>query len=183
MGLRFTALDLGGAFLVEPRVNSDHRGFFLESYSEKAFEAQGLNIRFVQDNHSLSRQAGVLRGLHFQIPPSAQTKLVRVTRGSIYDVIVDLRHASPTYGRWLGFELNASNYRMLLVPKGFAHGFCTLEPDTEVQYKVDCLYAPEHDTGLRWNDPTLAVRWPIANPVLSAKDENLPLFRDFASPF
>jgi dTDP-4-dehydrorhamnose 3,5-epimerase len=181
--LKFIGADLAGAFLIEPRVILDNRGFFLESYSDKAFEAQGLSIRFVQDNHSLSRQAGVLRGLHFQVPPSAQTKLVRVTRGAIYDVIVDLRRGSPTYGRWQGFELNASNFRMLLVPKGFAHGFCTLEPDTEVQYKVDCLYARELDTGLRWNDPTLAISWPFADPVLSEKDETLPFFKEFLSPF
>lgn len=181
--MKFIETELSGAFLIEPRVYADNRGFFLESYSDRAFQKAGLCIRFVQDNHSMSSGTGVMRGLHFQLPPSAQTKLVRVTRGTVYDVIVDLRKASPTYGQWRSFELSASNFRQLLVPKGFAHGFCTLEPGTEVQYKVDCLYAAELDSGLRWNDPTLAIPWPVADPVLSEKDERLPFFQDLHSPF
>ncbi|WP_274654028.1 dTDP-4-dehydrorhamnose 3,5-epimerase [Paenibacillus humicola] len=161
---------LPGAKLIEPAVFGDHRGFFMESYNDAAFKAGGIDHLFVQDNHSLSVEAGVLRGLHYQLNPKAQTKLVRVTAGAIYDVIVDIRKGSPTYGQWQGFILSASNKRQLLVPQGFAHGFCTLVANTEVQYKVDALYSPEHDRGIAWDDPALGIDWPVSKPVLSDKD-------------
>lgn len=162
------------AYLIEPQVFGDHRGFFMESYNEKLFSENGIDIKFIQDNHSLSQQAGTLRGLHYQLDPMAQTKLVRVTRGAIYDVIVDIRKESPTFGKWQGFILTLENKRQLLVPKGFAHGFCTLVENTEVQYKVDEYYSKEHDRGVMWNDPELAIDWPVTNPVLSEKDTTHP---------
>src|SRR5690349_6833291 len=140
-----------GVKLIEPSVYGDHRGFFMESYNEAMFKTQGLHYRFIQDNHSFSAETGVLRGLHYQLQPRGQTKLIRVTVGSVYDVVVDIRKGSPTFGHWAGFILSAENKLQILVPKGFAHGFCTLEPNCEVQYKVDELYSPEHDRGIVWN--------------------------------
>lgn len=173
-----------GLLILEPRVFKDHRGFFYESYSAPRFRELGLPVLdFVQDNHARSEEPGVLRGLHFQLPPMAQTKLVRVTRGRVYDVAVDLRKGSPTYGQWEGVELSADNFRQFLVPRGFAHGYMTLEPGTEFLYKVDAPYAPEHDAGIIWNDPDLGIPWPLEKPLLSAKDEQLPRLRDFDSPF
>lgn len=174
---------LKDALLIKPQVFKDERGFFLESYSKKKFSEQGIDIDFVQDNHALSVSKGVLRGLHFQNPPHAQTKLVRVTRGRVYDVIVDLRKNSETFGKWEGIELSAENFLMLFVPKGFAHAYATLEDNTEFLYKVDEFYAPESDSGLIWNDPTLNINWPIKDPIVSEKDGKLPLFKDLESPF
>ncbi|MEI2325698.1 dTDP-4-dehydrorhamnose 3,5-epimerase [Priestia megaterium] len=162
------------AILIEPKVFGDHRGFFTESYNKEMFQQNGIDMDFIQDNHSLSQQPGTLRGMHYQLNDRAQTKLVRVTRGAIYDVIVDIRKGSPTYGEWQGFILSADNKRQLLVPKGFAHGFCTIVENTEVQYKVDELYSPEHDRGIAWNDPALNIDWPFNNPVLSDKDTKHP---------
>lgn len=179
----FIATGIPGLWLYEPKVFSDERGFFLESYNQAGFEAQGLKYSFIQDNHALSRTKGVLRGLHFQLPPKSQTKLVRVTRGEVLDVVVDLRQGSPTYGRHAGFRLSAANFRQLLVPKGFAHGYITLTETVEFLYKVDEYYAPECDSGLIWNDPDLAVDWGGDDPVLSPKDVKLGRFRDFVSPF
>ncbi|MBD3390797.1 MAG: dTDP-4-dehydrorhamnose 3,5-epimerase [Chitinivibrionales bacterium] len=175
--------ELSGVLVLEPRVFGDHRGFFFESYSHREFTKHGIDITWVQDNHSLSRQKGVLRGLHFQRPPHTQTKLVRVVAGSVYDVVVDLRKDSRTFGTWQGFELSAREFKMLLVPKGFAHGFCTLEPDTEVLYKNDAFYEPSAEGGVRWNDPGLDIPWPVAQPIISGKDAALPLLKDLASPF
>lgn len=175
--------NLLGAYILEPNVFGDHRGFFMESFNESVFQELGLDINFIQDNHSLSQSAGTLRGMHYQLNGKAQTKLVRVSRGAIYDVIVDIRQGSPTFGNWQGFILSAENKRQLLVPKGFAHGFCTIVENTEVQYKVDELYSPEHDRGLAWNDNDLAIDWPTNAPVLSAKDENQPLLRDIENNF
>ncbi|MDQ0244809.1 dTDP-4-dehydrorhamnose 3,5-epimerase [Bacillus fengqiuensis] len=158
------------AFLIEPKVFGDHRGFFMESYNQKLFQENGLELNFIQDNHSLSAEAGTLRGLHYQLEPYAQTKLVRVIRGAIYDVILDIRKGSPNFGEWQGFILSEENKRQLLVPKGFAHGFCTIVRNTEVLYKVDNYYSPEHDRGIRWDDPDLNIDWPVAAPVLSEKD-------------
>jgi dTDP-4-dehydrorhamnose 3,5-epimerase len=163
------------AVIIEPKVFGDHRGFFMESYNNESFILQGIDINFIQDNHSLSHQAGTLRGMHYQLSPKAQTKLIRVTRGAIYDVIIDIRKDSPTYGAWQGFILSADNKRQLIVPKGFAHGFCTLVENTEVQYKVDEIYSPEHDRGIAWNDPHLNIDWPVHNPVLSDKDTKHPI--------
>jgi len=169
---------MDGVVLIEPKVFEDNRGFFMESYNERLFAEHGITVRFVQDNHSMSAEAGTLRGLHYQLNPMAQTKLVRVLQGAIYDVVLDLRRDSPTFGRWEGFILSAENRRQLLVPKGFAHGFCTLTPHTHVLYKVDEYYSPEHDRGILWNDPELAINWPCSAPILSAKDQRHPLFRD-----
>ncbi|GGG63358.1 dTDP-4-dehydrorhamnose 3,5-epimerase [Paenibacillus radicis (ex Gao et al. 2016)] len=174
---------LAGVKLIEPSVHGDQRGFFMESYNERDFHEQGLLNRFIQDNHSLSAEVGVLRGLHYQLNPKAQTKLVRVTAGEIYDVVVDLRRGSSTFGRWQGFHLSVSNKLQLLVPQGFAHGFCTLTPNTEVQYKVDEYYSPEHDRGIAWNDPALAIDWPTSTPILSDKDSKHPLLADAENNF
>lgn len=172
-----------GLVLIEPLVFRDNRGFFLETYSLKKFQEAGINCTFVQDNHSRSEETGVLRGLHFQLPPFTQSKLIRVTRGAIFDAVVDLRKDSDTYGKWLGFELTENNFKMLFIPQGFAHGFCTLEKGTEVQYKVDTFYAPEFDSGIRWDDPTLKIKWPVNSPVISKKDALLPLFNQIDYPF
>jgi dTDP-4-dehydrorhamnose 3,5-epimerase len=171
------------AKLIKPRIFEDERGFFTESYNKERFTKEGIRIEFVQDNHSLSHEKGVLRGFHFQLPPYAQSKLVRVTRGSVYDVIVDLRRKSATYGHWEGFVLSADNHLELFIPQGFAHAFCTLEPDTEFMYKVDNFYHPEADGGIIWNDPDLNVNWPVKQPILSLKDRDLPRWRDLHSSF
>jgi dTDP-4-dehydrorhamnose 3,5-epimerase len=171
--MEFQKTKLEGAFLIKPKFFKDERGFFVESYSKKVFQENGIDVDFVQDNHSLSTQKGVLRGLHFQKPPYAQSKLVRVTRGKVYDVIVDLRKNSPTYKKWQGFELSAENGDMLFVPKGFAHAFCTLEENTEFMYKVDEFYSPDSDSGIIWNDSELSIDWPIKNPIMSDKDKKL----------
>jgi dTDP-4-dehydrorhamnose 3,5-epimerase len=177
--------DLPGLALLRPRQFADSRGSFTETYNEKAFHAAGITARFVQDNQSFSAKRGTIRGLHFQLPPAAQAKLVRVLRGSVYDVAVDLRAGSPAYGRWVGETLTADGGEQLFVPRGFAHAFCTLEASTVVAYKVDDFYAPASDSGLIWNDPTLAIEWPVAadEVVLSDKDLRLGRFADFASPF
>jgi len=169
---------LPGVRLIEPAVFGDRRGFFIESYNERRFAEHGMTPHFVQDNHSMSAEAGVLRGLHYQLNPRAQTKLVRVTVGAVYDVVVDIRRGSPTFGQWQGFLLTADNKRQVLVPQGFAHGFCTLVPNCEVQYKVDEYYSPEHDRGIAWNDPALGIDWPTHSPVLSDKDGKHPVLAD-----
>lgn len=174
---------LEGAYLITLKVFDDERGFFAETYSQKKFKEMGIDADFVQDNHSMSVTKGVLRGLHYQNPPNAQAKLVRVTKGAVYDVIVDLRKESPTFGKWEGFELTDNNHRMLFVPRGFAHGFCTLEDYTEFQYKCDNYYAPESEGSIIWNDEDLKIFWPIVDPILSAKDANAQKFSDFVSPF
>jgi dTDP-4-dehydrorhamnose 3,5-epimerase len=178
-------LALGGVVLIRPRKFPDSRGHFLETYNARSFAEAGIETRFVQDNQSLSVQRGTIRGLHFQTPPNPQAKLVRVLKGAVFDVAVDLRAGSPTYGRWCGATLTADGAEQLFVPRGFAHGFCTLEPDTEVAYKVDGFYAPTSDAGLRWNDPTINVAWPIApdEAVLSDKDSKLPYLAAFTTPF
>jgi dTDP-4-dehydrorhamnose 3,5-epimerase len=176
---------LAGVKIVTPRKHGDHRGFFSEVYNETTWRAAGLDIRFVQDNHSLSAAAGTIRGLHFQIVPRAQAKLVRVARGRVLDVAVDLRRSSPTYGRHFAIELSADNWAQLFVPVGFAHGFCTLTEDAEVLYKVSELYSPAHDRGLAWDDPDLAIAWPFTaeQATLSDKDRRWPRLRDLADVF
>ncbi len=170
--------------IITPKKFGDDRGFFSETFNAKELAEDGFDKPFVQDNQSLSKETGVLRGLHFQTPPFAQDKLVRVLRGSILDVAVDLRKSSPTYGRHFVIELSADNWKQLLVPVGFAHAFCTLEPNTEVAYKVTNYYAPQCDAGLIWNDPDLAIDWPNGlQPILSEKDAILPNFSNFQSPF
>lgn len=184
-----TPLEIPEVKLIVPKRFEDARGFFSETYNAERFAEHGIDIAFVQDNHSLSRPVHTLRGLHFQIPPHAQDKLVRVIAGRILDVAVDIRQGSPTYGRHVARTLTAAGGEQLLVPKGFAHGFCTLEPNTEVLYKVSATYAPAHDKGLLWNDPALDIAWP-ADPdtmVLSDKDRahpplaELPAYFDHAS--
>ncbi|MCY7485303.1 dTDP-4-dehydrorhamnose 3,5-epimerase [Paenibacillus alvei] len=172
--MKVQALSLKDAYIIEPVVHRDHRGFFMESYNDQKLKVKGISYNFIQDNQSLSIEAGVVRGLHYQINPKAQTKLIRVLSGSIYDVILDIRKSSPTFGRWVGVTLSEHNLRQLLIPKGFAHGFCTLSPNTQVLYKVDEYYSPEHDRGILWNDPNLNIDWPTPNPILSDKDKVQP---------
>jgi dTDP-4-dehydrorhamnose 3,5-epimerase len=172
--------------LIVPKRFGDARGWFTEVYSEPAFAKLGIRCRFVQDNHSLSAPRYTLRGLHFQMPPRGQNKVVRCIRGRIFDVAVDVRKGSPTYGQWVGTELSAENGHQLFIPIGFAHGFVTLEPDCEVTYKCSDTYAPECDRGIRWDDPAIGIDWPIpvgAHPELSSKDMTQPLLADFDSPF
>src|SRR5215213_1772162 len=179
------SLKLAGLLSLIPRQFPDARGSFAETYNERTFAAAGILARFVQDNQSFSAKRGTIRGLHFQLPPAAQAKLVRVLRGSVYDVAIDLRVGSPTFGRWESVTLTAERGEQLFIPRGFAHAFCTLEPETVVAYKVDHYYAPASDSGLIWNDPTLAIEWPVApdGVVLSDKDLKLGRFADFVSPF
>ncbi|MEC5270322.1 dTDP-4-dehydrorhamnose 3,5-epimerase [Heyndrickxia coagulans] len=183
--MKISKTNLEGVLVIEPAVFGDHRGWFMETYNEKNMAEAGVKLKFVQDNHSFSATKGTLRGLHYQMSPKAQSKLIRCTRGTIFDVAIDIRKGSPTYGKWYGLELSAENKKQLLIPKGFAHGFMTLTDDVEVQYKVDELYAPECDRGIRWNDPTIAVDWPIHDiqPVLSAKDEKAPLLEEAENNF
>ncbi|MDR2695445.1 MAG: dTDP-4-dehydrorhamnose 3,5-epimerase [Deltaproteobacteria bacterium] len=174
---------LPGLCILCPRVHRDQRGFFLETFREEFFQSLDTPVHFVQDNHARSEEAGVLRGLHYQTPPAAQTKLVWVSRGAAFDVAVDLRRASPTYGKSYGLELTAENFLRLLIPRGFAHGYMTLEPGTEFHYKVDHYYSPEHEGGLRWNDPALLVDWPKREPIMAGRDKNWPLLADLPAIF
>ena len=175
--------DLEGVLLLTPKRFGDARGFFSESWSKRAMQAAGLDFTWVQDNHSLSMQAGTVRGLHFQSPPHAQDKLVRCGRGALFDVAVDVRRGSPTYGRWVGYELSFENGRQLLVPAGFLHGFVTLQPDTEIIYKCSDYYAPDCDGAVRFD--SLDIDWNMhgLEPVLSDKDAAAQAFADFDSPF
>lgn len=176
--MKTTRLTLEGALLLEPAVYRDSRGFFMESYKEALLQEAGISISFIQDNQSYSAEPNVLRGLHYQANPKAQTKLLSVVSGAIYDVIVDLRRSSPTFGRWESVILSEYNHRQILIPKGFAHGFCTLVPDTRILYKVDEYYAPEYDRGILWNDPALGIDWPTSEPILSEKDRQHPPLRE-----
>lgn len=174
--MRISPQAIPDVLLIEPARHGDARGFFSEVWKRSALAAAGLAADFVQDNHSLSRDAGVLRGLHFQRPPHAQGKLVRVARGRILDVVVDIREGSPSFGRHVTAELSAANWRQIWVPRGFAHGFLTLEPDTEVLYKVDAEYHAASDGGIAWDDPALGIPWPLppGGPILSEKDRAAP---------
>ena len=177
--------NIPGVCLLKPRYFYDERGYFVETYNERSARDLGLTSCFVQDNQSFSVKRGTVRGMHFQVPPKPQAKLVRVLHGSIFDVAVDLRLGSPTFGHWTAVTLRASDGHQLFVPWGLAHGYCTLEPNTEVAYKVDDYYAPGCEQGLAWNDPTLAINWPVTpvDAVLSDKDRKLGLFADFTTPF
>ncbi|QCO55902.1 dTDP-4-dehydrorhamnose 3,5-epimerase [Pseudorhodobacter turbinis] len=177
--------ELAGVLIITPPRFGDHRGFFSESWNSARAKAAGIDTDFVQDNHSLSRDVGTVRGLHFQSPPHAQAKLVRCGRGSLFDVAVDARKGSPTYGRWVGVELSFENGRQLLIPAGFLHGFVTREPDTEIVYKCSDYYAPECDGAVRFDDPTIGIDWGVAPEaaILSEKDAKAQLFADFDSPF
>ena len=179
------AFVLPGVWVSKPVRFHDARGYFVETYNMCSTQDFGVMASFVQDNQSLSFKSGTVRGLHFQIPPKPQAKLIRVVRGSIYDVAVDLRIASPTFGQWTATTLTAHHGEQIFIPRGLAHGFCTLEPDTEVAYKVDEYYAPELEQGLAWDDPTLAIDWPVlpGDAVLSDRDRKLGSFANFVSPF
>lgn len=172
--MRFTPVFLSGAMLVEPERRQDARGWFARVYCEKEFAERGLPTRMVQTNLSLTRKAGTLRGMHFQKAPDAEDKLVRCARGAIWDAIVDLRPQSPTYCQWFGAELSEDNGRMLLVPKGFAHGFVSLTDDAAVTYQVSAFYAPESEGGARWNDPAFNIDWPVPVLDMSDKDRSWP---------
>lgn len=174
---------LTGVLIIEPKVFGDHRGWFVETYSQRRMLESGIDIEFVQDNHSFSAQKGTLRGLHFQNHPHSQAKLIRCTRGRVLDVAVDIRKGSPTYREWVAVELSGDNFRQLLVPKGFAHGFVTLTDNVEVEYKVDDYYAPDCDRSIRFDDPDIGIDWGTADPIISAKDLNAPLLKDSDANF
>lgn len=177
--MKLTKLPLEGLVLIEPRVFEDSRGFFLESFRQSLFAEAGIDCEFVQDNHSRSRK-GTLRGLHYQSSPG-QAKLVRCTRGKIWDVAVDIRPNSPTFGKWHGVELSEDNFQMLFVPIGFAHGFAVLSDMAEIQYKCSSYYNGETECGIDWNDAELAIKWPVNDPILSNRDQALPSFADYRS--
>lgn len=181
--MNFIKTEIEGLVIVEPKVFGDHRGFFMESWSERAFAEAGLNYTFVQDNHSSSTVKGTLRGIHFQRGDKAQAKLVRCVRGRVLDVAVDLRPGSPTYKKWVAVELSEENKRMVMIPRGFGHGFVTLTDNVEFLYKADNPYAPESEGGIRWNDPELNIDWGLQNPVLSDKDKVNPFLKDTVTDY
>jgi len=184
--VQITTTKLPGVLILTPARFGDARGFFSESWNRKTLAAQGITLDFVQDNHSLSAQIGTIRGLHFQSPPHAQAKLVRCGRGCLFDVVVDIRRGSPTYGHWLGAELSAENGQQILIPAGFLHGFITRAPETEIIYKCTDYYAPACDGAVRFDDPDIGIDWGLpagVAPVLSDKDAAAPLLRDLDSPF
>jgi dTDP-4-dehydrorhamnose 3,5-epimerase len=183
--LTVTPTKIEAVKVITPKSFGDPRGVFTETYNRNRFTEHGIGLDFVQDNQSSSVDTGTIRGLHFQSPPAAQDKLVRVLRGSIFDVAIDLRRSSPTYGQWVGETLSAENGKQLLVPIGFAHGFCTLEPDTHVLYKVTNFYSPANDLGLAWDDPDLAIDWPLngGKAMLSDKDTRQPAFKSLPTYF
>ena len=180
-----TTTKVPGVLVLKPRRFADVRGYFVETYNAQLFGQSGIRVHFVQDNQSFSLRKGTIRGLHFQLPPAVQVKLIRVLRGSIFDVAVDLRLESPTYGQWVTLQISAESGEQIFVPRGFGHGFCTLEPNTEVAYKVDSYYAPELESGVVWNDSALNIPWPVGmnEAILSEKDRKLGTFKDLASPF
>jgi dTDP-4-dehydrorhamnose 3,5-epimerase len=183
--MQVTPLAIPEVKLLTPRKFGDDRGFFSETYNARTLAGIGIHDTFVQDNHSLSGPVGTVRGLHFQKPPHPQAKLVRVVRGRIFDVAVDIRHGSPTYGQWVGVDLSAENWQQLYIPAGFAHGFCTLESDTEVCYKTSDFYEPRLDAGLHWLDPAFEITWPVspAAATLSPKDQSLPCLTEVSPAF
>lgn len=181
--MKFEKTKLEGVVIITPDVFGDHRGFFMESWSEHKMEEAGLHYNFVQDNHSMSSVKGTLRGIHFQKGDKAQAKLVRCVKGAVLDVAVDLRHESPTYKQWVAVELSAENKKQLMIPRGFGHGFVTLTDEVEFLYKADNYYAPEADGGIRWNDPEIGVDWGVDKPIISAKDEKNPFLKDLGEVF
>lgn len=180
--MQITQTELPGLLVIDPKVFGDERGYFFESFNAEIYRKAGLEEDFVQDNESRSMK-GVLRGLHFQEPPYAQGKLIRVARGSVLDVSVDIRKDSPTFGKWVAYELSEHNKRQLWIPPGFAHGFVTLEDDTIFIYKCSNIYKKESENSIRWNDADLNIDWGISDPIVSEKDKVAPLFRDLKSPF
>jgi dTDP-4-dehydrorhamnose 3,5-epimerase len=182
MPFTFKRLTISGVVLIEPNSFSDDRGFFFESFKESDFISNGIDVKFVQDNISHSVK-GVIRGLHFQIPPKAQAKLITVVNGEIIDVAVDIRKNSPTYGKWVSEILSSENHNLLYIPEGFAHGFQVLSKEADVMYKVNNEYSPEHEHGIIWNDPKLNIKWQSTNPIVSSSDSNLPLFENLDDYF
>lgn len=182
MPFKFKQIEIPDVLVIEPSLHCDERGFFMETYKFSEFAAFGLGEQFVQDNQSQSTRA-VLRGLHYQRNPMAQGKMIRVLEGEIFDVAVDLRKGSPTYGRWVGMSLSAADQRMLYVPDGFAHGFCVLSEKADVLYKVTREYSAEHDAGIIWNDPDIAISWPVREPIISGKDAALPRLKEIDTGF
>ncbi len=170
--------ELEGVLIIEPDVFSDHRGWFMESWSKKKYEDLGINVEFVQDNESFTAKKGTLRGLHFQMDPMAQSKIVRVVKGAVLDVAVDLRKNSPTYLKWISVELSEDNKRQFFIPRGFAHGFVTLTDNVQFVYKCDNFYSKECDRSIRFDDPEIGVEWGITDPIVSDKDKNAPLLKD-----
>ncbi len=183
--MHITATAIPDVVLITPRRFGDHRGYFAETWNRRAMAQAGIDLDFVQDNHSLSREAGTLRGLHYQSPPHAQAKLVRCGRGRLFDVAVDIRIGSPSYGQWVGAELSADNGAQLLIPAGFLHGFVTREADTEILYKCSDYYAPQADGAVRFDDPAIGIDWGLGGqaPILSDKDAGAPLLADIGTPF
>ncbi|MFP3942398.1 MAG: dTDP-4-dehydrorhamnose 3,5-epimerase [Alphaproteobacteria bacterium] len=181
--MQVTSAAIPDVKLVRPQKHGDHRGFLSETFSKRKLAETVADAEFVQDNHSMSARQGTVRGLHFQTPPHAQGKLIRVLKGAIWDVAVDLRAGSPTFGAHAAAVLSAENWMQLFVPEGFAHGFCTLEPNTEILYKLTDYYAPDHEMGIKWDDPALAIDWPVerAEAILSEKDRSLPLLEEVRS--
>ncbi|MDQ4121008.1 MAG: dTDP-4-dehydrorhamnose 3,5-epimerase [Acidobacteriota bacterium] len=176
-------LKLKGSYEIRLAPRGDERGYFMRTYDREIFRANGLQTEWMQENQSLSTQLNTIRGLHFLLPPHTETKLVRTVQGKILDVFVDLRRESETFGQWDSIELSEENHRAVYIPKGFAHGFCTLTERAVVQYKVDSLYVGEADAGIRWNDSAIGIKWNARNPILSERDKNLPLLAEFDSPF
>ncbi len=185
MTIELWSLAIADIKVVRTKKFTDERGFLSETYSERDFAAVGIDVRFVQDNHFKSSRPGTIRGLHFQSAPFAQDKLVRVLRGRAFDVAIDLRKSSRSFGKWVGIELSGEDWKQVFIPKGFAHGVCALEPDTEVAYKVSNPHSPAHEFGLIWNDPDLAIDWPLGSndAILSERDRALPRLRDIAHVF
>ncbi|ABC24634.1 dTDP-4-dehydrorhamnose 3,5-epimerase [Rhodospirillum rubrum] len=185
MAVEVTHLDIAEVKILRPAKFGDDRGFFSETYNKVALAEVGITLEFIQDNHSFSAKAGTVRGLHFQTPPFAQDKLIRVVRGALFDVAVDLRVGSPTYGQSVSAVISAAAWNQILIPAGFAHGLCTIEPDTEVLYKVSAPYSPDHDKGLLWNDPALGIEWPVSPgaAILSDKDARQPVLADLPAYF
>ena len=177
--MEFKELDIDGLFEINLNPRFDERGFFMRAYDIDEFRKAGLQREWVQENHSRSESKGIIRGLHFQLEPFSETKLVRCIRGEIYDVVVDLRKGSKTFGRWEGIILSEEKKNMFFIPRGFAHGFCTLSEISEVLYKVDNYYSPENERGMIWNDPDIAIEWPVTNPILSVKDQKNMTLKEF----
>ena len=181
--MEFIEKKIKGAIEIRLKPIKDNRGFFMRTFDDKLFEKAEINNKWVQENHSRSEKKGIIRGLHFQLHPFAETKILRCIRGKIWDVFVDLRKDSETFGQWDAVELSEENKKMVLIPRGFAHGFCTLTDTSEVVYKVDNYYSPDHECGLLWNDTDLNINWPIEKPILSAKDRKNMSFEEFKTKY
>lgn len=175
--------NIKGIYEIQLSPIGDHRGFFMRTFDINEFNKYGLNKMWVQENHSRSTQKGIIRGLHFQLPPFTETKLVRCINGAVLDVFVDLRKDSPTFGQWDSIELSAENKKMIFIPRGFAHGFCTLTEESEVLYKVDNFYSKESERGIMWNDPEISIDWPVENPILSEKDQKNMTLAEFVEEY